>query len=351
MTFLIMDTPTHQCGPTTALVNTDDLPKGPIGQAAWSGQQLANAAVIINVGHEMGLTLTDQTVGVMTAMGESSLTVLDRGDAAGPDSRGLFQQRDNGAWGTYEERMDPASSARMFFEALDKISGPLREVTDARSASLLAHNVQINADAYHYAPYWKDAVAVVEELSEVAATAVSVNAQECTPLGVGGEPQISADCEPVRAGGALSSGACGIYAAMMSEWGPFLQTHGVGCLRDYDDGGDHPHGYACDYMVAQGGSYPTPEDHQQTLAIVQWLMDHHEALKIKYIIYDEAIWSPSRDRYGPWAQVKRADHHYSRAYFLEQGMCEWARSGRGQAGVEACAITNAHIDHIHVSNY
>ena len=45
----------------------------------------------------MVLSLRDQAIGVMTAMGEYSLQVLEYGDAAGPDSRGLFQQRANGA--------------------------------------------------------------------------------------------------------------------------------------------------------------------------------------------------------------------------------------------------------------
>ncbi len=96
----------------------------------------------------------------MTAMGESSLRVLDRGDAAGPDSRGLFQQRDNGAWGTYADRMDPATSATNFFRAL-------QEVPDWRSLppTIAAHRTQRNADPDHYARWWDDAVAVVGALA------------------------------------------------------------------------------------------------------------------------------------------------------------------------------------------
>lgn len=43
-------------------------------------------------------------------------------DAVGSDhdSSGLFQQRDNGAWGTTADRMDPAKSAGMFYEELAK---------------------------------------------------------------------------------------------------------------------------------------------------------------------------------------------------------------------------------------
>ncbi len=65
----------------------------------YSGDQLKNAAYIMNAAEALGLSQQGQVIGVMTAMGESSLQVLDRGDTAGPDSRGLFQQRGNGAWG------------------------------------------------------------------------------------------------------------------------------------------------------------------------------------------------------------------------------------------------------------
>jgi hypothetical protein len=62
------------------------LPEGPV--AGYGGEQLANAAAIVNAGQAMGLDTCAQTIGVMTVMGESSLQVLDRGDAVGPDSRG-----------------------------------------------------------------------------------------------------------------------------------------------------------------------------------------------------------------------------------------------------------------------
>ena len=59
-------------------------------------------------------------ISVMVALGESGLRVLDYGDGPGPDSRGLFQQRDNGAWGSYADRMDPTTSATNFIKALQR---------------------------------------------------------------------------------------------------------------------------------------------------------------------------------------------------------------------------------------
>jgi hypothetical protein len=127
---------------------------------AYGPEQLANAAAIIKAGKAMGLSVRDQTIGVMTAMGESSLRVVDHGDAAGPDSRGLFQQRANGAWGSGTDRMNPTISATNFFKALTGVAG-----RDAMEPTRVAHAVQRNADPNHYAKYWADAVAVVTKLA------------------------------------------------------------------------------------------------------------------------------------------------------------------------------------------
>ena len=128
--------------------------------AGYSGVQLDNAKAVLAAGQRMGLSLRDQTIGVMTAMGESSLKVLDHGDKAGPDSRGLFQQRDNGAWGTLAQRMDPTASATSFFTALQRVGG-----RDGMSPTMVAHTVQRNADPQHYAKYWDKAVAAVSGLT------------------------------------------------------------------------------------------------------------------------------------------------------------------------------------------
>lgn len=140
-------------------VDLGDLP--PAGVAGYSGDQLVNASLIVSAGKALDLSVRGQTVGVMTAMGESSLKVLDRGDGPGPDSRGLFQQRDNGAWGSYEDRMDPTISATNFFKALQKVEG-----WESLSPSEAAHRVQRNADPFHYTRYWDAAIQVVEAVAD-----------------------------------------------------------------------------------------------------------------------------------------------------------------------------------------
>ena len=111
----------------------------------YDDEQIANAAAIVRAGADLGMSRRDQTIGVMVAIGESTLYALDYGDEAGADSRGLFQQRDNGAWGTYADRMDPYTSATNFFKALGGVSD-----RDSMAPNLVGHAVNGNRHPYHY---------------------------------------------------------------------------------------------------------------------------------------------------------------------------------------------------------
>lgn len=147
---------------TTTATQTGDAAS--VGPGSLSREQLANASAIIEAGQALGLGARDQTIGIMTALGESGLRVLDHGDAAGPDSRGLFQQRANGAWGSLADRMDPRTSATNFFRALAQVPG-----RDVLAPTAVAHRVQRNADPFHYEPYWEQAGAIHAKLTETTA--------------------------------------------------------------------------------------------------------------------------------------------------------------------------------------
>lgn len=156
-----------QLGATgTTATAPDALPTVP----GLSAEQVGNAKAVVAAGQAMGLSLRDAAIGVMTAMGESSLRVLDHGDKAGPDSRGLFQQRDNGAWGSLADRMDPTRSATSFFTALARVGNRA-----SMTPTLVAHTVQRNADPNHYTRYWDRAVDAVSRLT--GATAAQVTAR------------------------------------------------------------------------------------------------------------------------------------------------------------------------------
>ncbi len=145
------------CGPGRASADVKDLPEVP----GYSAEQLSNAAAIINAGKGLDLSLKGQMISVMVAPGESGLRVLDFGDGAGPDSRGLFQQRDNGAWGSYADRMNPSISATNFVKVLQTVEG-----WELLEPSIAANRVQRNADPYHYQRYWDPAVKIVQTLAD-----------------------------------------------------------------------------------------------------------------------------------------------------------------------------------------
>ncbi|KQR47103.1 MULTISPECIES: hypothetical protein [Frigoribacterium] len=139
-------------------IGTISVPAGPV--AGYCQDRLVNAAWIMEAAKAQGIGTHTQAIGVMTAMGESSLRNIDHGDDVGPDSRGLFQQRDNGLWGTYEQRMDPYTAATMFFTKLVRIPG-WKELSPTEAA----HAVQVNADPDHYTRWFADAEVVVAELT------------------------------------------------------------------------------------------------------------------------------------------------------------------------------------------
>lgn len=160
------------CGPAPAPgVSVAGVPATTI--AGYSGEQLANAAIVLKAGADKGMDAHGQTIGVMVAMGESTLRNIDHGDTVGPDSTGLFQQRD--PWGPRAARMDPYTAATMFFtggqggqHGLDDIPG-----WASMTPTAAAHAVQRNADPGYYAKFWGPATQVVAALSGADVTVLA----------------------------------------------------------------------------------------------------------------------------------------------------------------------------------
>ncbi|WP_062516650.1 hypothetical protein [Demequina gelatinilytica] len=88
--------------------------------ATLSAEQAGNAALISAASARLGLPARGATIGIATAMQESSLVNIDYGDR---DSIGLFQQRPSQGWGSVEQIMDPYYSADTFYAALVKVRG------------------------------------------------------------------------------------------------------------------------------------------------------------------------------------------------------------------------------------
>jgi hypothetical protein len=139
------------------VVHGISVPAGPVG--GYCQPQLVIAADIIAAGIASNAPLGAQEIAVMTAIGESSLRNVNYGDTAGPDSRGVFQQRTN--WGPLANRMNPYLAARAFYGRLLGLPGwPSMAPTQA------AHIVQGNADATYYTQFLSRAQLLVNELSK-----------------------------------------------------------------------------------------------------------------------------------------------------------------------------------------
>lgn len=80
--------------------------------AALDAEQGANAALIIRIGRELGVSDRGLAIALATAMVESNLRNLDWGDR---DSLGIFQQRPSTGWGTPAQILDADRSTRVFF--------------------------------------------------------------------------------------------------------------------------------------------------------------------------------------------------------------------------------------------
>ncbi|MGM9472177.1 hypothetical protein ACS5PJ_09250 [Pseudarthrobacter sp. YS3] len=113
--------------------------------AELATDQAANAALITALAVRRGLPPRAASIALATAMQESKLRNIGHGDQAGPDSRGLFQQRPSQGWGTEAQVMDPVYATNAFYDALVKIPGyESLEITEAaqrvqRSAYPLAY--------------------------------------------------------------------------------------------------------------------------------------------------------------------------------------------------------------------
>ncbi|THJ66099.1 hypothetical protein E8P82_10460 [Arthrobacter echini] len=83
--------------------------------------QTRNAALIAGVAVRRGLPARAASIALATAIQESRLENIDYGDDAGPDSRGLFQQRPSQGWGTEEQIMSPLYATGAFYDALVRI--------------------------------------------------------------------------------------------------------------------------------------------------------------------------------------------------------------------------------------
>jgi murein DD-endopeptidase MepM/ murein hydrolase activator NlpD len=109
--FLTAADPTGQITINTSPISTCSVIPQTRGSArGLTTEQTNNARVIVAVGKQLKVPPRGWTIALMAAMQESTLRNIPYGDR---DSVGLFQQRN--AWGSFQQRMDPPTSSRMFY--------------------------------------------------------------------------------------------------------------------------------------------------------------------------------------------------------------------------------------------
>jgi hypothetical protein len=207
--------------------------------------QAANAALITAVAVRRGLPARAASIALATSMQESKLRNIGHGDQAGPDSRGLFQQRPSQGWGTAEQVMDPYHASNAFYDALLKVSGyQSMEITDA------AQRVQHSAFPGAYARHEGMARAFASALSGQAAAGLDCTLR--TPDAAGDPAVVQAELtEAFGAVPASSDGrtllveAEGTQAWAVAQWAVAnakalaitdVQTDGRGWSREARNG-------------------------------------------------------------------------------------------------------------------
>ncbi len=127
------------------------VPSGDI--TGLTAEMRANAAIIVQVGRDLGVPDYGIIIALATAMQESSLRNINWGDR---DSVGLFQQRPSSGWGSIEQLTTPTYAARLFYGGPSNPNvGRTRGLLDisgwqSLSVTRAAQAVQISAypDAY-----------------------------------------------------------------------------------------------------------------------------------------------------------------------------------------------------------
>jgi cell wall-associated NlpC family hydrolase len=215
-------------------------PCGPGGTARQvsgvdlDAEQLANAAVIVEVTQSRALPTRAAVIAVATALQESSLRNLDHGDTAGPDSRGLFQQRIR-YYGA-NVAIDPARATAAFLNRLTAVPH-----WDTLPLTIVAAAVQrprtdlVSA----YARWESAATALVEQLWRQRQDG-SVSPDDATPrtfeCGLGGDGVFGDGVAALPAGYQLPTagqGATAVRTALAQLGKPYIW------------GGVGPRGFDC----------------------------------------------------------------------------------------------------------
>lgn len=290
----------------------------------FTSEQIGIAVKIVEAGQALGLDAWTITVGIMTGIGESSLRNIDYGDEAGPDSRGVFQQRDG--WGSLADRMNPTKAATKFFKALIDVPG-YRQMTPTAAADA----TQRNANPNHYAKFWPDAVQIMSAIAPAAAGLIDLNSAPtggdlvCSSLlssvmGDGPIPTAYTGEAPPSGSAAENGLQPSAKVGLRAIAHTFPKITRMGGLRKNSSTcsfSDHCKGLAVDFMI---DGWRTQNGKAYGWQVARWVQANAAALNVKMIIWDAKTWKP--------------------------GDKQW-RAYRHPYGNQNPTL--AHLDHVHVS--
>ena len=270
--------------------------------------QKKNAQIIVNTAYEYAATNANKkaaaTISIMTAMQESSLVNIKHGDAAGPDSTGLFQQRDS--WGPVDVRQSPTGATKLFLDALALVPG-----WDSMDFNDAAQTVQRSGHPSAYGK-WRS----------LADTVVKDFAPEGSIVGGDSNPDVKPDLyepdenDPIWKQD-LTPDLRNVYKAVKSKWPTEIKDYGA------NGGGlDHATGMALDAMVP---NYKSPQGRALGQEIANYFEVNAKKYGVHYIIWANKIWTDG----GTWQ----------------------AYDGGGVYSPDELNDTTLHYDHVHTSVY
>ncbi|WP_234332479.1 hypothetical protein [Streptomyces sp. NRRL S-87] len=217
-----------------------------------SPEQASNAATIAAVGTRKGLPVRAVTIALATAMQESGLRNLRRGDR---DSLGLFQQRPSQGWGTARQILDPVYSAGIFYDRLAEVRGYSR-----LPLTVAAQRVQMSGFPQAYAKHEPDAQLLAGALT-------------------GREPAAVTCRGPVAQ---VAGSAVRVRAALVRDFGP-------GVLPGGAKGSSVP---ASPLAVPAGSE-------RRGWAVAHWAVSQAAALDLVEVAYAGRVWTAGKDG-GSW---------------------------------------------------
>ena len=226
------------------------------------------AALISAIAVRRDLPPRAASIAIATAIQESGLRNLDYGDDAGPDSRGLFQQRPSQGWGTQEQVMDPVYAINTFYDALVKVPGYLD-----LPLTVAAQTVQRSAFPDAYAAHEPQARAFASALTGQSAAALT-----CTLR----PPEASGDPEAV-------------LAALAAAYGTVDITGNDTGDNTGDNAGGNDNTAGARLTVAGSGTYGW--------SVAQWAVANADALSIDSVAHAGRRWTRATGTWDPASAV------------------------------------------------